>query len=364
MEKKKIKILHFIPSFASGGAERVLLGYLKDFQNDNDIELHALAFSKNQGSIFDKEIENLNLNITYANIDSKNDKLSLIKKIFAIKKAVKRVKPDIIHSHLRMIPLVTFATLFNFKLKRVHTIHTVPHVASAGKTKPFDIFCLRYMNILPICLNKQLAREAENLYGINFCEFLYNGIQIDKYKGFNGKNQLRESLNIPSDAFVLGHVGRFVPIKNHSFIIDVFYNIYKQNNNAYLLLVGEGPEMDNIKNKCRNLDIEKNVIFTGARTDVPELLQIMDAYIFTSIKEGLGISLIEAQAAGLKCIAATTIPEEAFVSSNLLSLPLDCPEKWAEEFLKEEPFGSNYEGIENFDIKKVNEKLKNIYLTR
>jgi len=361
---RKVRVLHIIPSFASGGAERVLLGYLKDFQLDDDIELYALSLGKNGGSIFDKEIEKLGLNVKYAEIDSINDRFSILRKMKAVRKAVKEIKPDIIHSHLRLVSIVTFATIFNFGLKRIHTIHTVPAIASSGKMGPFDKFCFKYMNVLPICLNKQLAHEAEKLYDIKFCEFLYNGIEINKYSGFENREKLREKLNIPGDAFVLGHVGRFVPIKNHDFIIDVFNEIQKKNKNSYLMLVGEGPETENIKNKCEKLSVKENVIFMGVRTDVNELLQIMDAYIFPSKQEGLGISLIEAQAAGLKCIASDTIPAEAFVSKNLIALPLSEPERWCDEFLNEKTFESDYSGLENFSVTEVNKKLKNIYFSK
>jgi len=360
---KKIKILHIIPNFSSGGAERVVLGYMKDFMNDKDIEMHVLALGINNGSIFDKEIEKLKLNITYANIDIIH-KFASVLKIKAIRKAVKELKPDIVHSHLRLLPHVTFATFFQKGLKRIHTIHAVPEIISAGKIMRFDKFCFQKMQVLPICLNRELAKQAEQLYEIPFCEFLYNGIELERYTDFKEKEKLRNQFGVPQDAYVVGHVGRFVPTKNHDFLIDVFYEVKKKKPNSYLLLVGEGPEMIKIREKCKKLKLEDSVIFAGTCTNVNEVLQIMDGYIFPSKKEGLGISLIEAQAAGLRCITSNTVPKEAYVSPQLIALPLDVsPKKWCDTLLESTMSEEPRNRIENFSIHKVNEKLKNIYMT-
>lgn len=360
MSNKKTRVLHIIPSFASGGAERVVLGYMKDFKNDSDVELYALALGKKEDSIFDREIEKSDLHIEYAEIDPKS-RFLFVKRTMAIRKAVRKIKPDIVHSHLRVLPYTVAATLFK-KIKRIHTIHSVPRLSSAGKILMADTFCFKNLKVLPICLNKELAREAEMLFGIEFSEFLYNGIDIEKYQGFQDEGEMRKEFRIPNNAFVLGHVGRFVPIKNHKFIVDVFYEITKKKPNSYLLLIGEGPEQDEIGQKCKELGIDKNVIFAGTRTDVNCVLQIMDAYIFPSINEGLGISLIEAQAAGLRCIASDSIPKEALVSENILALPLEKPEEWAKQLIDSKDFKSGFSGIENFSISEVNKKLKGIYL--
>ncbi len=360
---KKIKVLHIIPTFASGGAERVLLGYMKDFNNDNEIELHTLALSKKGESIFDKEIENSALNIKYAGIEA-GKPLAKIRRMIAIRKEILKLKPDIVHSHLRLTPFVRFAALFLGKIKFIHTIHTVPALESAGKTFYFDKFCFKQLSVLPVCLNQELAHEAEKLYDIPFCEFLYNGIDISKYTGLASKNILREKYSIPEDAYLLGHIGRFVDIKNHSFIIDVFNELKKQKENAYLMLIGEGPLMPEIKEKCKNLGIEKNVVFVGTCTNVHEMLQIMNGFIFPSKQEGLGIALVEAQAAGLYCVAADTIPEEAFVSERLMALSLnESPAKWAEVLLKEEISEDKRNNLMDFSIEGVNNKLRKIYKT-
>ncbi|MBE7020156.1 MAG: glycosyltransferase family 1 protein [Ruminococcaceae bacterium] len=358
---RKIKVLHIIPTFSSGGAERVLLGYMKDFKNDAEIEMHALALAKDENSIFDNEIKNSGLNIKYAEIDA-NEKLSVLKRILAIRREIKRLKPDIIHSHLRITFYVSLASLFLNVKHFIHTIHTVPQLESNGKLFIFDKFCYKYLSVFPICLNKELARTAEKFYDIPFCEYLYNGIDISKYSGFKGTKELRDKYKIPQDAYLLGHIGRFADIKNHDFIIDVFNELKKQKDNAYLLLIGEGPLMQKIKDKCKKLGIEERVIFAGTCTNVHEMLQIMNGFIFPSKQEGLGIALIEAQAAGLYCVVSDTIPSEAFVSGRLASLPLNAgPSKWVEALLKEEASTDIRNELRAFSIEGVNDRLRQIY---
>ncbi|WP_245830990.1 glycosyltransferase family 1 protein [Sediminibacillus massiliensis] len=140
---------------------------------------------------------------------------------------------------------------------------------------------------------------------------------------------IRKKLNL-ENKFVIGHVGRFNPQKNHAFLIDIFYEVYKRNKNAVLLLVGEGYLEENIRKKVDKLSLTQSVRFLGLRGDVANIMQAMDLFLFPSLYEGLGVVLIEAQAAGLKCITSTGIPKEADVTDTVEFLKLkDSAERWA-----------------------------------
>ena len=138
--------------------------------------------------------------------------------------------------------------------------------------------------------------------------------------------------------------------------------LLKKKRNSYLLLVGEGPLMPEIKEKCEKLGILKNIIFAGTCTNVHELLQIMNGFIFPSKQEGLGIALIEAQAAKIYCVVSDTIPKEAVVSDKLITLSLnESPSKWADAFINEEISKDKHNDLKDFSIKGVNDKLRRIY---
>ena len=122
--------------------------------------------------------------------------------------------------------------------------------------------------------------------------------------------EVRQELQIPEGAFVVGHVGRFAPPKNHKFIVRVFAEVLKEKQNTFLLLVGDGELRGETEALTVELGIQDNVIFAGMRSDVNRMLQAMDVFLFPSVYEGLPVSIIEAQAAGLPCLISDKVPIE------------------------------------------------------
>ena len=144
----------------------------------------------------------------------------------------------------------------------------------------------------------------------------------------------RQSLRIPQDAFVVGHVGRFDPVKNHTFLLDVFAELKRKKDNAILLLVGDGNLREKSEEKAASLGIADSVIFTGVRRDVPELMQAMDCFVLPSLYEGLPVTLMEAQASGLPCIVSDGVPVECAVTNLVEHIALkEAPSVWAEHIL-------------------------------
>lgn len=356
-----MRILHIISNFSSGGAERVLLNYLIDWEEmfPTDIIVGMALFSY-KGSIFDDEIIEKRVQVEYANCKNGN----YLEYISTIRKKVKDFHPDIIHSHMRILPYVYIATL-GTGIRIIHTIHTEPEVHAAGKQFVLEKKCIQSSRVIPICLTKDLAKRANKLYNINKCEFLYNGIFLERYKDLNTKQRLllRNQLQIPADATVIGHVGRFVPIKNHQLIVNAFEAYHKEiDNQSFLILIGEGTEYEKIKNMVKEKGLVNFVRMLGVRRDVPHLLQIMDKFIFPSVTEGLGISFIEAQAAGLECVISDAIPTEAIATNRVYRVSLhDEIKMWVKALAgqceKEIPLNS----LEEFDRRSINMKLRRIY---
>lgn len=153
--------------------------------------------------------------------------------------------------------------------------------------------------------------------------FLKNGLAIDEFT-FNEevRNKLRRELNLEGK-FVIGHAGRFSAQKNHDFLIEIFYEISQNNENAVLLLVGTGEKQQEIIQKVKTLGIEEKVLFLGTRTDVPELLSAMDILLFPSFFEGMPNVVIEAQAAGLPCVISDSITREAAITELVKYISLE-----------------------------------------
>ena len=115
-----------------------------------------------------------------------------------------------------------------------------------------------------------------------------NAIDLKKFE-FNEKirEDLRKEFGIKKDTIVIGHIGRFMKQKNHDFLIDVFNELIKKDENSILILIGQGPLLNDMKQKVRDLKIEDKVKFIGQVTDVEKYYNIMDVFLFPSIYEGL-----------------------------------------------------------------------------
>ena len=115
-----------------------------------------------------------------------------------------------------------------------------------------------------------------------------------------------------------------VPQKNHDFILDVFNEICKKQENAHLILVGDGPLAETIKKKIGRLGLQDKVSLLGLRNDVNKIMQAMDIFLFPSIFEGLGIVALEAQAADIPIICSEFVPEDVDVTEYIEHCSLEC----------------------------------------
>ena len=179
------------------------------------------------------------------------------------------------------------------------------------------------------------------------------------------RKKIRKKYNL-EDKFVIGHVGRFEPQKNHEFLIKLFNEYQKKDSNAVLLLIGTGLLEEHIKELVKILNIQDKVIFTGSIPNVNEMYQAMDMFILPSFHEGLPVVGIEAQAASLKCIFADTITKEVNITDNVQFISLkelkkywmkaidDCRD-YKRKNMQEALIKSNY------DIKSATKELEKIY---
>jgi glycosyltransferase involved in cell wall biosynthesis len=209
----------------------------------------------------------------------------------------------------------------------------------------------------------------ERIYKNDVFKVINNAIDSEKFE-FNEKTrtEARNEFGIAKDAFVIGHVGRFHPQKNHDFLIDIFREIHYKNNNSILLLVGDGDLRSQIEKKINSMGLMDSVVFTGVRKDVETVFQAMDAFVFPSHYEGLGIVLVEAQAAGLKCFTSKkVVPNDVDVTGLVKFLDLNnSPRHWAEEILRNKSYlrVSNIKEIRmsGYDIYQVAQEIQEWYL--
>lgn len=319
-----IRIAHIIGKWLGGGVEAVVMNYYRHIDR-NKIQ-------------FDFICDNDSTNIPYQEIEELGGKVILVppyQKIFDYQKELKKVLKEgnykIIHSHINTL------SIFPLRIaKKVGIPVRIAHSHSTTNKKEWK------KNLL-----KQTLRPFSKVYATDYfaCSehagrwlfgnktfdkgkvfILNNAIDLDKFKyDENVRKEMRKELNISDDTLVIGHIGRFVEQKNHRFLIDIFNELHKQNDNSILLLIGQGPLMEEIKQKVNSLNLTDSVKFLGQRNDVNKLYQAMDVFIFPSLYEGLGMVLIEAQASGLPCIASTEVPIIAKVLNNTEFIELEEP---------------------------------------
>ena len=208
-------------------------------------------------------------------------------------------------------------------------------------------------------LHKEMKVALDCLLGINNSIIIKNGINIRKFQNVSeGKQEIRQTLDILPEQFVVGHVGRFSEVKNHEFILDVFNQILKYKD-AHLILIGNGVLLPVIKFKIKRLGLEKQVTILTHRSDINRLLKAMDVFFFPSLFEGFGIALLEAQAAGLRCVISDTIPDVVRVLDSTVAVSLSMPaEYWCNIIIDDSITQPHTATLEEYDIVPIVKQLQ------
>lgn len=162
-----------------------------------------------------------------------------------------------------------------------------------------------------------------------------NAIDVNRFQYNEAvRKAVREELAI-QDKFVIGHVGRFGFMKNHTYLVDIFAELCRNREDMALVLIGKGEEEARIREKLHALEIEDKVIFLGNRFDVERYYQAFDYFVFPSVFEGLPGSVVEAQAAGLHCLVSDRVTGEVVLTDLVSCRSIEEePKLWAEEILK------------------------------
>ncbi|HHV65851.1 MAG TPA: glycosyltransferase family 1 protein [Peptococcaceae bacterium] len=322
---KKILIINTVP-FTYNGISQVIINYFSLMPKD-DLDISIVAFSVKNEEIPVEVLEPLK-GATIFKVP--NRKVNVIGYIKKLNKIMRENNFDLVHingnSNTMSLELI-LAKMHNIpeRITHVHNISCQHKILSMLLTPVFNLYCTKRL----AC--SQLA--GERLFKEKPFIVFNNAIDLKKYR-FNSevRQKYRKELNL-ENKFVMGHIGLVNEQKNHSFLLDVFYETTKLRDDAMLLLISGSMDLtQELKTKIKRLGLTEKVIFMSKRKDVHKLLQAMDVFVFPSKYEGLGLALIEAQASGLPCIAADTVPKEAKATSIVKFLSLDSgPENWAKE---------------------------------
>lgn len=358
-----IRVLHVIGSLNSGGSQSMIMNIYRNLDRSK-IQFDFIVDRKNE-NFYTNKIEELGGKI-YVLPQYK------LYNHFQYKKAWNQFlkqhsKYKIIHGHVRSTAAIYL------KIAKKYGLYTIAHSHSTSSGKGIKAivknilqYRIRYIADYFMGCSKE-ANEwlfGKKVANSDKCIVLNNGIDINKFS-FNNqvRNEIRHELNIKDNEIVIGHVGRFVKVKNHKFIFKMFSMLYKDNNKYKLLLVGNGPEKSRLEKKYKKKNFMSNVILIDSTDNVENYMQAMDIFILPSKYEGLGMVLIEAQDNGLQCIASKNIPKETNISGNIQFLPL-YSKCWEKAILESNIIRRKIETkkfMDNYNIIKIAEKIEKIY---
>ena len=360
-----IRVLNLFTIMDRGGAETMVMNYYRHIDRTK-VQFDFLVHREKRGA-YDDEIEALGGKIYRL--------CPIYPQNFACYKRELRsffhAHPEytIIHSHMSELGYFAFREAKRQGVPvRICHAHNAPHgfdLKMIMRTY-FKKRMMPYLTHMFMCG----AESGKWLFGKeNESQFimLNNAIDAAAYRYDPAKRAaIRQQLGL-TDAFVIGHVGRFNLQKNHPFLLSVFAALLKKEPHAVLLLAGGGEDMPRMQELARTLGISTQVRFLGVRSDIPDLMQAMDVFVFPSLYEGLGIALVEAQAAGLPCVVSDTIPPEAYLTDLVFAEELSAaPETWAQVILEKRNTLRTDRSAEiaahGFDITTEAVKLQEFYL--
>lgn len=280
-----------------------------------------------------------------------------------LKAMLKKEQPDAIHINSEMAHY--FAPLRKH-LSNVNLLYTCHSEVDAHFFEKEELAVRQLIHnpgLRLIALHEDMKRELNQRFGVDDTVVIRNGVEFDAFREIGcNREEKRESIGIAKAAYVVGHIGRFAKVKNHAFLLKVFQRIAEKKPNAHLLLIGNGELQEEITEMIRQQNLEERVTILSHRTDIPELLCTMDVMVFPSFYEGLSVTLVEAQASGLKCVVSDSINPANYLSEKTIPVSLNEDAGiWAEIALDDTVKNAAYGNIEEYDMNREIRRLERLY---
>ena len=395
---EKVKVIEFIQSMGDGGAETLVKDYAllmdKERFDVTVVVLHDIRDSANYRFLMENGIPVIALSSqedplkklwrklfpvsemdmpteedptkgvqevrgTFGKLKSLARNLYFGSKFLAI---VKKTGATVVHAHLEVLEILQAVSGQLKGIRLLHTCHNPPAAIYTGAEQPAAEYLIRKNEMQIVALHEKMAEELNDRFGVDNTAVIRNGIMLERFTSPGvTKGEKRKEIGIPQNAFVVGHVGRFFEQKNHPFLVEVFREIMHRQDNAFLLMVGAGST-EETENKLKEYGLSDRYLILSHRQDIPELLAAMDVFVFPSIFEGFGIALLEAQAAGLRCVASDHCPEEVFRRENCIAMLLEDPRAWAEAALNSDLKREPIRSLSDYDMNREIRRLEKLYL--
>jgi len=372
-----IRVLQVFTIMNRGGAESMIMNYYRKI-NKEKVQFDFLVHRKEEGA-FDKEIESLGGRIY--KFDPINPLFpgsyyTLLRQFFK-----RHSEYRIVHSHLNTFSPFPLKIAEEFKIpcRIAHAHIAIESINTSDIRFNKDNLKELFKKLVKFQLKRKIHAYTTHCFSCGdkagawlfgeHAKFITMNNAIDTETFICNpavSDTYRKDLGI-QEALVLGHVGRFNTQKNHSFLLKIFSEVLKQRQDSVLVLIGDGGLKEKIRSEARSLGILDNIKMLGVRSDIPQLIQMFDVFVFPSFYEGLPVTLIEAQAAGLKILASNTITTEVALTSNIEFMSIDIPQKmWADKIIELSSYQKKNTKNEivqgDYDIISNTKKIEEFYL--
>lgn len=366
---KPVRVLHVLGIMNLGGAESRVMDLYHYIDRDK-IQFDFLVHRNEKGH-FDEEIEKL------------GGKIYRISQFygwnyFRYKKEWNKFFKEhyeyqAVHGHMTSTAAIYLPIAKKYGIKK-----TIAHARSAGVDKGIKgiitkiiRYPLRWQKHIFLACSK---KAGEAVFGKRCAnsgrvKIIPNTIEAEKFI-YNPaiQEKVRKRLGI-TNQFVVGHVGRFHYAKNHEYLLRIFQQFLKKAPNSILLLIGKGELERNIRNKVKKLGLQKNVFFLGNQNKIENFYQAMDIFILPSRYEGLPGSVVEAQAAGLKCFISEAVTKEVKITDLVTFLKLSQePKIWADKMIQNKDYNRKSQIAKiteaGFNIKQQIAEIEKLYLDK
>lgn len=333
MAEKPIRVLQVMGIVESGGVEAVIMNYYRHIDKSKvqfDFVMH-----KGSNPAYIAEVKAMGAKVY--EITPYSNPIGFIIDVYKI---IKKGNYRIVHSNMNALSVFPLFSAY-LACTPVRILHNHSTDTKAEPVRTFVKHVLR--PFAKLFANKYWACSklaGEWMYGKVAVEsgkvkIINNAIDLKKF-AFNKDKRiaLRKELGVENN-FVIGHVGRFMKQKNHEFLVEIFSDIARENENAKLLLIGDGPLKKQIEEKVAKLGLQNKVIFTGARNDVADLYNMMDVFVLPSFYEGLPVVGVEVQANGLPFICSSNVTKEILITDRVKLMDLSSGGKaWEKAICK------------------------------
>ncbi len=357
-----INILFVSTYLARNGTEAFIMNVFRNLDKSR-FHVDFLCFSR-KGIAYDKEITESGSSLTVL-----PPRRSGFRYLFALDAFFKRNagKYEVIHwcacSCTSVAPLY-FAYKYKIPVRIIHSHNS----SVTGFHNKVLHRCLKSVANLMATTRIACSQKASDwFFGRRHSLVLTNGVQLSSFRyDYVVRQKVRKDLGISPSTKVLGHVGRFEPVKNHAKLVDIFSAFNKSEPDSILVLVGSGVLEQTIRIRVEEKGLKDKVLFLGVRNDVPKLMQAMDCFVMPSLFEGLPFVLVEAQASGLPCVVSSTIDENVKITDKLVFARLEgTAEEWSEQIesvIKTQRCDtSNQVRSAGFSIEQTVEVLSSVY---